>query len=60
MCVHTAVRPPRGRARDGSVDVRYRARTATMALKRLRGLIADCPELLAGVAPLIAAAGELS
>ncbi|MEU0442329.1 hypothetical protein ABZ202_21645 [Streptomyces sp. NPDC006186] len=42
------------------MDVRYRARTATMALKRLRGLIADCPELLAGVAPLIAAAGELS
>jgi nucleoside phosphorylase len=48
-----ARRATAGRAPD-------RARTATMALKRLRGLIADCPELLAGVAPLIAAAGELS
>lgn len=33
---------------------------ATMALKRLRGLIAELPELVAGLAPLVVAAGELS
>ncbi len=33
---------------------------ATMALKRLRGLIADIPELMATLAPLILAAGDLS
>lgn len=31
-----------------------------MALKKLRGLIADCPELVTGLAPLIVAAGTLS
>lgn len=35
-------------------------RRATMALKRLRGLIADLPELMATLAPLVVAAGELS
>lgn len=32
----------------------------TMALKRLRGLIADSPELSARLAPLVATAGDLS
>ncbi|GAA2772370.1 hypothetical protein GCM10010521_58060 [Streptomyces rameus] len=35
-------------------------RRATMALKRLRGLIADSPELAARLAPLVVAAGDLS
>ena len=34
-------------------------REATLALKRLRGLLADLPGLAAGLAPLIVAAGEL-
>lgn len=34
-------------------------REATLALKRLSGLIADLPELTASLAPLIAAVGEL-
>ncbi|MEU6606563.1 5'-methylthioadenosine/S-adenosylhomocysteine nucleosidase [Streptomyces shenzhenensis] len=33
---------------------------ATMALKRLRGLIAEFPELVARLAPLVVAAGDLS
>ncbi|MEV0475053.1 5'-methylthioadenosine/S-adenosylhomocysteine nucleosidase [Streptomyces prunicolor] len=33
---------------------------ATMALKRLRGLIAEFPELVARLAPLVVAAGNLS
>lgn len=33
---------------------------ATMALKRLRGLIAESPELVAKLAPLVTAAGDLS
>jgi nucleoside phosphorylase len=33
---------------------------ATMALKRLRGLIAESPELVARLAPLVVAAGDLS
>ncbi|QUW92925.1 MULTISPECIES: 5'-methylthioadenosine/S-adenosylhomocysteine nucleosidase [unclassified Streptomyces] len=36
------------------------SKRATMALKRLRGLIAECPELVARLAPLVVAAGELS
>lgn len=36
------------------------SRAATMALKRLRGLIADFPELVARLAPLVDAAGDLS
>ncbi|MGQ4714402.1 5'-methylthioadenosine/S-adenosylhomocysteine nucleosidase family protein [Streptomyces anulatus] len=36
------------------------SRAATMALKRLRGLIADFPELVARLAPLVVAAGDLS
>lgn len=32
----------------------------TMALKRLRGLIAESPELVARLAPLVVAAGDLS
>lgn len=36
------------------------ARRATLALKRLRGLIADIPELVAKVAPLVTAAGDLA
>ncbi|MET8830823.1 5'-methylthioadenosine/S-adenosylhomocysteine nucleosidase [Streptomyces sp. NPDC004610] len=36
------------------------ARRATMALKRLRGLVAESPELVAGLAPMVVAAGELS
>lgn len=36
------------------------AKSATMALKRLRGLIADSPELAARLAPLVVAAGGLS
>lgn len=34
------------------------AKSATMALKRLRGLIADVPELMTLLAPLIVAAGD--
>lgn len=33
---------------------------AIMALKRLRGLIAELPELVARLAPLVVAAGDLS
>jgi adenosylhomocysteine nucleosidase len=36
------------------------SKRATMALKRLRGLIAEFPELVARLAPLVAAAGDLS
>ncbi|MER6028539.1 5'-methylthioadenosine/S-adenosylhomocysteine nucleosidase [Streptomyces sp. NPDC001851] len=36
------------------------AKRATMALKRLRGLIAEIPELVAMLAPLVVAAGDLS
>ncbi|GAA0479746.1 5'-methylthioadenosine/S-adenosylhomocysteine nucleosidase [Streptomyces olivaceiscleroticus] len=36
------------------------SKTATMALKRLRGLIAEFPELVARLAPLVVAAGDLS
>jgi adenosylhomocysteine nucleosidase len=36
------------------------SRRATMALKRLRGLIAEFPELVARLAPLVVAAGDLS
>ncbi|MEV4339590.1 5'-methylthioadenosine/S-adenosylhomocysteine nucleosidase [Streptomyces sp. NPDC049590] len=36
------------------------AKRATIALKRLRGLIADSPELVARLAPLVVAAGGLS
>ncbi|MET9395073.1 5'-methylthioadenosine/S-adenosylhomocysteine nucleosidase [Streptomyces sp. NPDC006624] len=35
-------------------------RRATTALKRLRGLIAESPELVARLAPLVVAAGDLS
>lgn len=36
------------------------SKKATMALKRLRGLIADNPELTTRLAPLVVAAGDLS
>ncbi|AKH83247.1 purine phosphorylase [Streptomyces sp. CNQ-509] len=36
------------------------SKRATMALKRLRGLIAEFPELVTGLAPLVAAAGDSS
>ncbi|MFM9607846.1 5'-methylthioadenosine/S-adenosylhomocysteine nucleosidase family protein [Streptomyces niveiscabiei] len=36
------------------------SKSATMALKRLRGLIAEFPELVARLAPLVVAAGDLS
>ncbi|MFE5844531.1 purine phosphorylase [Streptomyces niveus] len=36
------------------------SKTATMALKRLRGLVAEFPELVATLAPLVVAAGDLS
>ncbi|RMB80145.1 5'-methylthioadenosine/S-adenosylhomocysteine nucleosidase [Streptomyces shenzhenensis] len=36
------------------------SKRATMALKRLRGLIAESPELVARLAPLVVAAGDLS
>ncbi|MFJ1874316.1 5'-methylthioadenosine/S-adenosylhomocysteine nucleosidase family protein [Streptomyces chartreusis] len=36
------------------------SKRATMALKRLRGLIADFPELVARLSPLVVAAGDLS
>lgn len=36
------------------------SKRATMALKRLRGLIAEIPELVARLAPLVVAAGEMS
>ncbi|UED85855.1 5'-methylthioadenosine/S-adenosylhomocysteine nucleosidase [Streptomyces profundus] len=36
------------------------SKTTTMALKRLRGLIADSPELTARLAPMVVAAGNLS
>jgi adenosylhomocysteine nucleosidase len=36
------------------------SKRATMALKRLRGLIAEFPELVARLVPLVVAAGELS
>ncbi|POX62053.1 purine phosphorylase [Streptomyces sp. Ru62] len=44
-------------ARENTAE---RSKRATMALKRLRGLIADCPELAAMLAPLVVAAGDLS
>ncbi|SEC72294.1 Nucleoside phosphorylase [Streptomyces sp. 2131.1] len=34
------------------------SKRAAMALKRLRGLVAECPALMAELAPLIAAAGD--
>ncbi|WP_221348486.1 5'-methylthioadenosine/S-adenosylhomocysteine nucleosidase [Streptomyces beigongshangae] len=36
------------------------SKRATMALKRLRGLIAELPELVGRLAPLVVAAGDLS
>ncbi|WP_371624099.1 5'-methylthioadenosine/S-adenosylhomocysteine nucleosidase [Streptomyces sp. NBC_01116] len=36
------------------------SRKATMALKRLRGLVAEVPELVARLRPLVVAAGDLS
>ncbi|MEU5419366.1 5'-methylthioadenosine/S-adenosylhomocysteine nucleosidase [Streptomyces sp. NPDC001407] len=36
------------------------SKRATMALKRLRGLVAELPELVAMLAPLVVAAGDLS
>lgn len=36
------------------------SKRATMALKRSRGLIAEFPELVARLAPLVVAAGDLS
>jgi hypothetical protein len=36
------------------------AKRATIALKRLRGLVADSPELVTRLAPLVVAAGGLS
>ncbi|MGW6309180.1 5'-methylthioadenosine/S-adenosylhomocysteine nucleosidase family protein [Streptomyces niveus] len=36
------------------------SKTATMALKRLRGLVAEFPELVATLAPLVVAAGDVS
>ncbi|MCX4881456.1 5'-methylthioadenosine/S-adenosylhomocysteine nucleosidase [Streptomyces sp. NBC_00847] len=36
------------------------AKRATLALKRLRGLVAELPELMAMLAPLVVAAGDLS
>jgi adenosylhomocysteine nucleosidase len=36
------------------------AKRATLALKRLRGLIAELPELVVRLAPLVVAAGDLS
>ncbi|QFQ98141.1 5'-methylthioadenosine/S-adenosylhomocysteine nucleosidase [Streptomyces phaeolivaceus] len=36
------------------------SKRATMALKRLRGLIAEFPELVSRLAPLVVAAGDLS
>ncbi|GAA4784976.1 5'-methylthioadenosine/S-adenosylhomocysteine nucleosidase [Streptomyces ziwulingensis] len=44
-------------ARENSPESSKRA---TLALKRLRGLIADFPELAARLAPLVLAAGDLS
>ncbi|MFH9087400.1 purine phosphorylase [Streptomyces sp. NPDC017673] len=44
-------------ARENTAE---RSKRATMALKRLRGLIADCPELAAMLAPLVVAAGDLT
>ncbi|MEU0953144.1 5'-methylthioadenosine/S-adenosylhomocysteine nucleosidase [Streptomyces niveus] len=44
-------------AREGTPESSKRA---TMALKRLRGLIAEFPELVARLAPLVLAAGALS
>ncbi|MGC9540169.1 purine phosphorylase [Streptomyces sp. UG1] len=44
-------------ARDNTPEASKRA---TMALKRLRGLIAEFPELVARLAPLVVAAGDLS
>lgn len=34
------------------------SRRTAMTLRRLRGLVADCPALLAELVPLIAAAGD--
>ncbi|GGT06977.1 5'-methylthioadenosine/S-adenosylhomocysteine nucleosidase family protein [Streptomyces griseoviridis] len=46
--------------RAAKEDTPASRKRATMALKRLRGLVADSPELLAALAPLVAAAGDLS
>lgn len=36
------------------------SKRTTMTLKRLRGLVADCPALVAALTPLVAAAGDLT
>ncbi|MER8235409.1 5'-methylthioadenosine/S-adenosylhomocysteine nucleosidase [Streptomyces sp. NPDC094049] len=36
------------------------SKRTVMTLKRLRGLVAECPALVAALAPLVAAAGELA
>jgi adenosylhomocysteine nucleosidase len=41
-------------------NTRESSKRATMALKRLRGLIAEFPELVARLAPLVVAVGDLS
>ncbi|WP_064457219.1 5'-methylthioadenosine/S-adenosylhomocysteine nucleosidase family protein [Streptomyces hygroscopicus] len=46
--------------RAASENTPESSKRATMALKRLRGLIAELPELVARLAPLVVAAGDLS
>ena len=49
--LESALRSARERTPDS-------AKRASMTLRRLRGLVADCPALLAELTPLIAAAGD--
>ncbi|MGC5623815.1 purine phosphorylase [Streptomyces albidoflavus] len=49
--LESALRSARERTPDSS-------KRASMTLRRLRGLVADCPALLAELTPLIAAAGD--
>nr|WSS63907.1 5'-methylthioadenosine/S-adenosylhomocysteine nucleosidase [Streptomyces sp. NBC_01177] len=44
--------------RSAGEDTSDSSRRAAMTLRRLRGLVAECPELTAELAPLIAAAGD--
>lgn len=47
----SALRSARGSTPDSS-------KRAAMTLRRLRGLVAECPELMAELAPLVSAAGD--
>ncbi|MFJ7279841.1 purine phosphorylase [Kitasatospora sp. NPDC098663] len=46
--------------RSAGTNTPESSKRTVMTLRRLRGLVAECPALLAGLAPLIAAAGDLA